>query len=97
MPQDFGADQEKVYQALMEVRGSHRVDDPRSESHYGSLDKYTIDLTKLAAGGKLHPFVGRDEEIRQVMQPLTRRKRNNSVIIGEAGVGKTAIVEGLAP
>jgi len=93
---DFGVDQEKVYQALMEVRGSHRIDDPRAEGHYRSLDKYTIDLTKLATGGKLHPVVGRDEEIRQVMQSLTRRKSNNSVIIVEAGVGKTAIVGGLA-
>ena len=93
---EFGVDQERVYQALMEVRGSHRVDDPRSESHYRSLGKYTIDLTKLAADGKLDPVVGRDEEIRQVMQTLTRRKKNNPVIIGEAGVGKTAIVEGLA-
>ena len=93
---EFAVDQEKVYQALMEVRGSHRVDDPRAESHYRSLDRYTIDLTKLAAEGKLDPVVGRDEEIRQVMQTLTRRKKNNPVIIGEAGVGKTAIVEGLA-
>ena len=93
---EFGVDQERVYQALMEVRGSHRVDDPRAESHYRSLDRYTIDLTKLAAEGKLDPVVGRDQEIRQVMQTLTRRKKNNPVIIGEAGVGKTAIVEGLA-
>ena len=93
---DFGIDQERVYQALMQVRGTHRVDDPRAESHYRSLEKYTIDLTKLAQEGKLDPVVGRDAEIRQVMQTLTRRKKNNPVIIGEAGVGKTAIVEGLA-
>ena len=93
---EFRIDQEKVYQALMEVRGTHRVDDPRAESHYRSLEKYTIDLTKLAKEGKLDPVVGRDDEIRQVMQTLTRRKKNNPVIIGEAGVGKTAIVEGLA-
>ncbi|MEK7807043.1 MAG: Clp protease N-terminal domain-containing protein, partial [Chloroflexota bacterium] len=93
---EFGIDQEKVYRALMEVRGSHRVDDPRAESHYRSLEKYSIDLTKLAREGKLDPVVGRDGEIRQVMQTLTRRKKNNPVIIGEAGVGKTAIVEGLA-
>jgi ATP-dependent Clp protease ATP-binding subunit ClpC len=93
---EFGIDQEKVYRALMEVRGSHRVDDPRAESHYRSLEKYSIDLTKLAREGKLDPVVGRDAEIRQVMQTLTRRKKNNPVIIGEAGVGKTAIVEGLA-
>ena len=89
-------DREKVYQALLEVRGSHRVDDPQAESHYRSLEKYSIDLTKLAREGKLDPVVGRDDEIRQVMQTLTRRKKNNPVIIGEAGVGKTAIVEGLA-
>jgi ATP-dependent Clp protease ATP-binding subunit ClpC len=88
--------QEKVYQALVEIRGSHRVDDPRAESLYRSLDKYSIDLTHLARQGKLDPVIGRDEEIRQVMQTLTRRKKNNPVIIGEAGVGKTAIVEGLA-
>ena len=93
---EFGIDQEKVYRALMEVRGTHRVDDPRAESRYRSLEKYTIDLTKLAHEGKLDPVVGRDHEIRQVMQTLTRRKKNNPVIIGEAGVGKTAIVEGLA-
>ena len=93
---DHGIDQERVYQALVEIRGSHRVDDPRAESHYRSLDKYSIDLTHLARQGKLDPVVGRDEEIRQVMQTLTRRKKNNPVIIGEAGVGKTAIVEGLA-
>ena len=93
---EHGIDQEKVYQALAEIRGSHRVDDPRAESHYRSLDKYSIDLTHLARQGKLDPVVGRDEEIRQVMQTLTRRKKNNPVIIGEAGVGKTAIVEGLA-
>ena len=93
---EFGIDQEKVYQALMEVRGAHRVDDPRAESRYRSLEKYSIDLTKLAREGTLDPVVGRDLEIRQVMQTLTRRKKNNPVIIGEAGVGKTAIVEGLA-
>ncbi|MCI0789699.1 MAG: AAA family ATPase, partial [Chloroflexi bacterium] len=93
---DHGIDQEKVYQALVEIRGSHRVDDPRAESRYRSLDKYTVDLTHLARQGKLDPVVGRDEVIRQVMQTLTRRKKNNPVIIGEAGVGKTAIVEGLA-
>ena len=93
---EFGIDQEKVYQALMTVRGGHRVDDPRAESHYRSLEKYTVDLTKLAREGKLDPVVGRDDEIRQVMQTLSRRKKNNPAIIGEAGVGKTAIAEGLA-
>ena len=93
---EFGIDQERLYQALMKIRGSRRVDDPRAESHYRSLARYTIDLTNLARAGKLDPVVGRDDEIRQVMQTLTRRKKNNPVIIGEAGVGKTAIAEGLA-
>jgi ATP-dependent Clp protease ATP-binding subunit ClpC len=92
----FGIEQEKVYSALMQVRGNHRVDDPRAESKYGSLEKYSIDLTRLAKEGKLDPVIGRNAEIRRVMQTLTRRKKNNPVIIGEAGVGKTAIVEGLA-
>ena len=91
-----GIDQEKVYQALMAVRGSHRVDDPRAESRYRALERYSIDLTRLAREGKLDPVVGRDDAVRQVMQTLTRRKKNNPAIIGEAGVGKTAIVEGLA-
>lgn len=94
--QEFGINRDMVYQALLKVRGSHRVDDPRAESHYRALEKYSIDLTKLAREGKLDPVIGRDEEIRQVMQTLTRRKKNNPVIIGEAGVGKTAIAEGLA-
>ena len=93
---EHGIDQEKVYQALMQIRGTHRVTDPRAESKYRSLEKYSIDLTDLAHRGKLDPVVGRDEEVRRVMQTLTRRKKNNPVIIGEAGVGKTAIAEGLA-
>jgi ATP-dependent Clp protease ATP-binding subunit ClpC len=91
-----GITTEKLYQALAQVRGSHRVTDPRAESRYRSLEKYSVDLTRLAQEGKLDPVVGRDEEIRRVMQTLTRRKKNNPVIIGEAGVGKTAIAEGLA-
>ena len=94
--QEFGIDQEKVYQALTTIRGSHRVDDRRAESRYRSLEKYSIDLTQLATEGKLDPVIGRDPEIRRVAQTLTRRKKNNPVIIGEAGVGKTAIAEGLA-
>ena len=93
---EHGVDQEVVYRALMQVRGTHRVTDPRAESKYRSLDKYSIDLTDLARQGKLDPVVGRDSEVRRVMQTLTRRKKNNPVIIGEAGVGKTAIAEGLA-
>ena len=91
-----GIDRERVYQALIQVRGSHRVDDPDAESRYGSLERFSIDLTEMARDGRLDPVVGRDAEIRQVMQTLTRRRKNNPVIIGEAGVGKTAIVEGLA-
>ena len=94
--QEFGIDQERVYQALTGIRGGHRVEDRRAESRYRALEKYSIDLTKLAAEGKLDPVIGRDVEIRRVTQTLTRRKKNNPVIIGEAGVGKTAIAEGLA-
>ena len=91
-----GLDRERVYQALTQVRGRHRVADPDAESRYRSLERYSIDLTQMARDGRLDPVVGRDAEIRQVMQTLTRRRKNNPVIIGEAGVGKTAIVEGLA-
>ena len=93
---EFDIDQEKVYRALMDIRGSPRVRDPLAESKYRSLERYSIDLTSLARQGKLDPVVGRDGEIRRVMQTLTRRKKNNPVIIGDAGVGKTAIAEGLA-
>ena len=93
---EFGIDQEKIYQALQDIRGGHRVDDPRAESKYRSLEKYGRDLTELARQGKLDPVIGRDDEIKRVMQVLTRRTKNNPVIIGEAGVGKTAIAEGLA-
>ncbi|MFH1560121.1 MAG: AAA family ATPase [Chloroflexota bacterium] len=93
---EFGVEQEKVYQALAEIRGGHRVTDQRAESRYRSLEKYSIDLTALAREGKLDPIIGRDEEVKRVMQTITRRTKNNPVIIGEAGVGKTAIAEGLA-
>ncbi len=92
----FGIDQEKIYQALQNIRGGHRVDDRRAESKYRSLEKYGRDLTELARAGKLDPVIGREEEIRRVMQILSRRTKNNPVIIGDAGVGKTAIAEGLA-
>ena len=91
-----GVDRERVYQALTQVQGGHRVNDPEAESRYSSLERYSIDLTQMARQGKLDLVVGRDLEIRQVMQTLTRRRKNNPVIIGEAGVGKTAIAEGLA-
>ncbi len=93
---EFGVDKEKIYLAMQNVRGGHRVDSPTAESKYRSLEKYGRDLTELARQGKLDPVIGRDEEIKRVMQVLTRRTKNNPVIIGEAGVGKTAIAEGLA-
>jgi len=87
---------ERVYQALLAVRGSARVTDSHAESKYQALPKYSVDLTELAREGKLDPVVGRDLEIRRVMQALTRRTKNNPVLIGDAGVGKTAIANGLA-
>ncbi len=93
---EAGIDKERIYRALSEVRGKARVEDPRAESRYQSLQKYSTDLTELARQGKLDPVIGRGEEIKRVMQILNRRTKNNPVIIGEAGVGKTAIVEGLA-
>ncbi len=92
----FGIDQEKVFQALQKLRGGHRVTDARAESKYRSLEKYGRDLTELARQGKLDPVIGREDEIKRVMQILTRRTKNNPVIVGDAGVGKTAIAEGLA-
>jgi ATP-dependent Clp protease ATP-binding subunit ClpB len=82
--------------ALQEVRGSHRVTDPNPEEKYQALERYGRDLTDLARRGKLDPVIGRDEEVRRVIQVLSRRTKNNPVLIGEPGVGKTAIVEGLA-
>jgi ATP-dependent Clp protease ATP-binding subunit ClpB len=85
-----------LLQALVSVRGSQRVDSPEAESRFQALEKYARDLTDLARKGKLDPVIGRDEEIRRVMQVLSRRTKNNPVLIGDPGVGKTAIVEGLA-
>ncbi len=93
---ELGADKERLYQALAEVRGGARVDTPTAESRYGALEKYSVDLTEAARQGKLDPVIGRDVEIKRVMQILNRRTKNNPVIIGEPGVGKTAVVEGLA-
>ena len=87
---------ERLYSALQQIRGSRRVDQPDAESHYDSLNRYATDVTRLAAEGKLDPVIGRDVEIRRVLQILNRRTKNNPVIIGEAGVGKTAIAEALA-
>ena len=96
MLREMGVDQERVYRALADIRGTQRVTDPRAESKYRALQKYSRDLTQLAQTGKLDPVVGRDDEIRRVIQVLSRRTKNNPVLIGEPGVGKTAIVEGLA-
>ncbi|NTU79397.1 MAG: AAA domain-containing protein [Chloroflexales bacterium] len=92
----FNVDQERIYQALMEIRGSQRSDDPGAESRYEILEKYSTDLTQLAREGKLDPVIGREAEITRVIRILSRRTKNNPVLVGETGVGKTAIAEGLA-
>ncbi len=92
----FGLDIDRVQTALREIRGGQRVTDANPESKYQSLEKYGNDLTQYARDGKLDPVIGRDEEIRRVIQVLSRRTKNNPVLIGEPGVGKTAIAEGLA-
>src|ERR1700737_3857385 len=94
--QRHGVTREKLLQALTQVRGSTRVTDATPESKFQALEKYTRDLTALAREGKLDPVIGREQEIRRVIQVLSRRTKNNPVLIGEAGVGKTAIAEGLA-
>src|SRR5262249_37306796 len=86
----------RLMSALQAVRGHQRVTNPTPEATYEALERYGRDLTQLAAQGKLDPVIGRDEEIRRVIQVLSRRTKNNPVLIGEPGVGKTAIVEGLA-
>src|SRR5690348_8200191 len=91
-----GADRDALLEALHAVRGSHRVTDQNPETQYQALQRFTRDLTEAARKGKLDPVIGRDEEIRRVVQVLSRRTKNNPVLIGEPGVGKTAIVEGLA-
>src|SRR5207253_6269667 len=91
-----GATRDQLLEALREVRGSHRVTSQNPEETYQALEKYGRDLTEAARKGKLDPVIGRDEEIRRVIQVLSRRTKNNPVLIGEPGVGKTAIVEGLA-
>jgi ATP-dependent Clp protease ATP-binding subunit ClpB len=93
---DLGLTKAKLDAAIKEVRGGQRVTDQDPEGKYQALEKYTRDITKAAKEGKLDPVIGRDEEIRRVMQVLSRRTKNNPVLIGEPGVGKTAIVEGLA-
>ena len=92
----FEVDYRKLEASIKEVRGSQKVSDQNPESRYGALEKYGRDLTELAKGGTIDPVIGRDEEIRRVVQVLSRRTKNNPVLIGEPGVGKTAIAEGLA-
>jgi len=91
-----GLSRDRVYDAILDLRGGQRVTDPQSESRYRTLEKYSRDLTQLAREGKLDPVIGRDNEILRLIQILSRRTKNNPVLIGEAGVGKTAIAEGLA-
>ena len=93
---DHGVTQDRIYEALTSIRGSQRVTDQNPEGKYEALERYGRDLTELARRGKLDPVIGRDEEIRRVIQVLSRRTKNNPVLIGEPGVGKTAIIEGLA-
>jgi ATP-dependent Clp protease ATP-binding subunit ClpB len=93
---DNGLDEETALKALMDIRGTHRITDPEPEGKYQVLERYARDITSLAGQGKLDPVIGREDEIRRVIQVLSRRTKNNPVLIGEAGVGKTAIVEGLA-
>src|SRR5881398_872222 len=93
---DFGVTRDKLMQGLQQVRGSQRVTDQNPEGKYQALEKYGRDLTELARRGKIDPVIGRDNEIRRIMQVLSRRTKNNPVLIGDPGVGKTAIAEGLA-
>ncbi len=93
---EFGATRENIFKVLVDIRGSQRVTDQNPEEKYQALAKYSRDLTDLARAGKLDPVIGRDDEIRRVVQVLSRRRKNNPVLIGEPGVGKTAIAEGLA-
>src|SRR3989441_8939696 len=91
-----GVARDSLLQVLREIRGNQRVTDPNAEERYQALERYGRDLTELARRGKLDPVIGRDDEVRRVVQVLSRRTKNNPVLIGEPGVGKTAIVEGLA-
>ncbi len=93
---ESGVSKDAILKALVDIRGAQRITDPNPEEKYQALEKYSRDLTDLARKGKLDPVIGRDDEIRRVMQVLSRRTKNNPVLIGEPGVGKTAIVEGLA-
>jgi len=92
----YGATADKILSAMREIRGGQSVTDPTPEDKYQALKRYSRDLAELARKGRLDPVIGRDDEIRRIIQVLSRRTKNNPVLIGEAGVGKTAIVEGLA-
>ncbi|MGD9366000.1 MAG: ATP-dependent chaperone ClpB [Desulfobacteraceae bacterium] len=92
----YGVARDSILKVLMDIRGTQRITDPNPEEKYQALDKFSRDLTELAHLGKLDPVIGRDDEIRRIVQVLSRRTKNNPVLIGEPGVGKTAIVEGLA-
>ncbi len=92
----YGINKDKLLSAMREIRGGHRITDQNPEDKYNALSKYGIDLVAAAAAGKIDPVIGRDNEIRRVMQVLSRRTKNNPVLIGEAGVGKTAVAEGVA-
>ena len=96
MAERIGVERDQLLNALRDVRGSHRVTSPNPEETFQALERYGRDLTALARQGKMDPVIGRDEEVRRVIQVLSRRTKNNPVLIGEPGVGKTAIVEGLA-
>jgi ATP-dependent Clp protease ATP-binding subunit ClpC len=93
---ESGVERKRILEAIMQIRGGQRVTDRKAETRYRTLEKFSRDLTQLAHESKLDPVIGRDEEILRVIQILSRRTKNNPVLIGEAGVGKTAIVEGLA-
>ena len=93
---DSGFNEKQLKVAIKELRGNTKVTDPHAEGKYRSLEKYSINLNELAKAGKIDPVIGRDEEIRRVLQILSRRTKNNPILLGEPGVGKTAIVEGLA-
>src|SRR5947209_7863579 len=96
LSESAGGDRQAILKALVDVRGGQRVTSPEAEGTYAALEKFGRDLTEIAERGKLDPVIGRDEEVRRVIQVLSRRTKNNPVLIGEPGVGKTAIVEGLA-
>ena len=96
LAQEEGLNKPSLEKAILSVRGGEKVDNPEAENNREALKKYTVDLTEKAREGKLDPVIGRDDEIRRAMQILQRRSKNNPVLIGEPGVGKTAVVEGLA-